>query len=320
MPDRSPSRLPAASCPTSPRGAVRLQDLALGLSACGLAVAAAVAGHRIGDERALLALPGGFPLGDLDGDGLSDLQEQALASNPLLLDTDFDGLSDREELARGSDPTDPESLPSGDEHGVGLVGVASGPTLQLDLLVYVPGPASNVATVDAHFGVYFGGQWIELPVGVLLAYSSVEVVNSSTGGLVFSLKSPWNATTVANVGSLAFWAAVGALGEAPSGASVLQLTTSSGVLHSVQASPAGSSQGAGAAYRPIVPSEELPSNFTPGQMCVQELALAGAEGAVSVYEVQGADCQPADAYCSPGCAATAGSTVQVLDPLALLGG
>ena len=89
MPDRSPTRAPAESGPSPRRGTSRLQDLALGLSACGLAAAAAVAGHWVGDERGLLALPSGFPLGDADGDGLSDLQEQATTSNPLLADTDF---------------------------------------------------------------------------------------------------------------------------------------------------------------------------------------------------------------------------------------
>jgi hypothetical protein len=50
---------------------------------------------------------------DDDGDGLSDAQEAALGTNPLLADTDGDGFDDGIEVAAGTDPLDPDSFPQG---------------------------------------------------------------------------------------------------------------------------------------------------------------------------------------------------------------
>jgi len=49
--------------------------------------------------------------GDFDGDRLTNRQEQALGSNPLLSDTDEDGFTDLAEMNAGSDPADPQGLP-----------------------------------------------------------------------------------------------------------------------------------------------------------------------------------------------------------------
>ena len=46
---------------------------------------------------------------DTDDDGLSDGEESALGTDPLDSDTDDDGLSDGEEVAAGTDPLDPDS-------------------------------------------------------------------------------------------------------------------------------------------------------------------------------------------------------------------
>jgi len=50
---------------------------------------------------------------DDDGDGLSDAQEVAFGTNPLLADTDGDGFDDGTEVAAGTDPLDSESFPQG---------------------------------------------------------------------------------------------------------------------------------------------------------------------------------------------------------------
>jgi len=57
---------------------------------------------------------------DLDGDGLSDEEEQNLGTNPENPDTDTDGLSDREEIkVYGTSPlnpdTDNDGIPDGEE-------------------------------------------------------------------------------------------------------------------------------------------------------------------------------------------------------------
>jgi len=51
---------------------------------------------------------------DDDGDGLSDAQEAALGTHPLLADTDGDGFDDGTEVAAGTDPLDSESFPQGE--------------------------------------------------------------------------------------------------------------------------------------------------------------------------------------------------------------
>jgi len=48
---------------------------------------------------------------DDDDDGLSDLQEATIGTNPLLADTDGDGFDDGEEVSAGSDPLDPDDIP-----------------------------------------------------------------------------------------------------------------------------------------------------------------------------------------------------------------
>ena len=52
----------------------------------------------------------GLPLGpDYDGDGLPDIDEERLGTDPLDPDTDGDGLSDGDEVAVGTDPLDPDT-------------------------------------------------------------------------------------------------------------------------------------------------------------------------------------------------------------------
>ena len=47
--------------------------------------------------------------GDPDGDGRTNIQEQAAGTNPVVADTDGDGLSDGQEQAAGTNPNNPET-------------------------------------------------------------------------------------------------------------------------------------------------------------------------------------------------------------------
>jgi len=48
---------------------------------------------------------------DTDGDGLTDLEEESLGTDPTLTDTDGDGYDDDEELAQNTDPLDDADHP-----------------------------------------------------------------------------------------------------------------------------------------------------------------------------------------------------------------
>ena len=48
---------------------------------------------------------------DTDGDGLSDVEEEALGTDPTLTDTDGDGYDDDEELTGNTDPLDDADHP-----------------------------------------------------------------------------------------------------------------------------------------------------------------------------------------------------------------
>ena len=58
---------------------------------------------------------------DHDGDGLSNIDEAALETNPLNPDTSGDGLSDGDEVEAGTDPLDPtgenSAVKAGDKTG-----------------------------------------------------------------------------------------------------------------------------------------------------------------------------------------------------------
>ena len=60
----------------------------------------------------------------------------------------------------------------------------------------------------------------------------------------------------------------------------------------------------GVVYRPLVPSDRIPSTWSGGEICFQHTTAVGVNGVSIVHEVESADCQPMDTYCSPGdCAA-----------------
>lgn len=78
--------------------------------------AVVIAGNTRRETLALLDM-------DMDGDGLTNVEEGLLGTNPFLEDSDEDGLSDLEEMELGTDPlfidTDEDGISDGDEVSAG---------------------------------------------------------------------------------------------------------------------------------------------------------------------------------------------------------
>lgn len=78
---------------------------------------------------------------DFDGDGLSNLQEITIGSNPLNPDTDHDGFSDGDEVAAGTSPVDPTSFPvqvvASYPQNLALEGYATGQSASQPVILYL---------------------------------------------------------------------------------------------------------------------------------------------------------------------------------------
>ena len=92
---------------------------------------------------------------DADADGLPDLGERAIGTNPNLADTDRDGLSDAAEIAQGLDPLDDRGFPTGIISSLPLQGEAKevatvgSLTSAQGQLAYVATGSYGLAVVDA---------------------------------------------------------------------------------------------------------------------------------------------------------------------------
>jgi len=97
---------------------------------------------------------------DTDGDGVPDGQEVKLGTNPLDPDTDHDGLTDGQELALGTNPlsadTDGDGIPDGIEVRLGLNPLVPDPTTTVQGRV-VDGSGNPVAGASTVVFTYFTG-------------------------------------------------------------------------------------------------------------------------------------------------------------------
>ena len=103
------------------RGLMGRREFVRRLTLAGVSSAAAVAYAQSLDSKAAAAPMGrnahgfistfqDYPVGDVDGDGLSDDEEDDLGTDPEDADTDNDGVDDGQEVDCGSDPNDQNSV------------------------------------------------------------------------------------------------------------------------------------------------------------------------------------------------------------------
>ena len=133
---------------------------------------------------------------DTDGDGLPDMGELAIGTDPTKRDTDGDGLTDDAEITQGLDPLDNRGFPTGIISSLPLRGEAKevvlegSPTNPTALTAYVATGSHGLAIVDAsQFNAPIILGQLDLP-GDATDVSvdpnlKIAVVAANTGGLHF---------------------------------------------------------------------------------------------------------------------------------------
>jgi len=337
---------------------VRCRRRKLILPIAALAVAGAWA---LSESGVMAAAPGAAASGvvhagggfvyDYDYDGLTDLVEGVLGSDPYHPDSDRDGFTDLEEFARGSHPGQAQSRPLPGSLGlsVSASGEADGPHLQV-ATYFTDGTLNNK---NFNFGVVVDGTFRMLPDLVRQQGVRVELHDASTRrGQVLIMDIPIAEGFIHSAGQASFFATLNVDGSPViDAADGVDLVSDHGIVHVVLPGPqarwqafqaqqnqggggngggnggtlngSSSSTSTGTVYRPIPTGggDDLPSTFTPGEICFKASVEVGNQNGVSSREVVAADCITGwDSYCSGDCAGSVGETVQTFDPLGLVGG
>jgi hypothetical protein len=302
------------------------------LAGVGVAIALVTAwGRTLGAPSELLAEGFGESI-DTDNDGLDDTFELILGTSPFEIDTDFDLFTDSEEIARHSDPRDAGSFPLANALSIGQSAFVAGDEFRLVTLIYVPYAIANWSAMDLRLGLHTSAGTIELPPDIYAPFTTLTIVPTAMPGSIgLRLESSVPVATFAYVTNFAFIATItDQVGSAPKGAAATNLAWIAGVLAVVE--PTSSSVVAPRNYspnpgsgpllsvRPIVVAEDVPPAFTSGEICLQSTTEVGYVDGVVELLVDSSNCEPADAYCAPTCAFEAGTTKEIVDPLALIGG
>lgn len=307
--------------------------------AVGIAGVALATGLHVGSPNGLWAAEGfsangshGVVEPDSDGDGLLDVLEQVLWLDPDRADSDRDGWRDAEELARGSNPKSAASVPAPQEIGLGVHGYSVDGRLHVVLAIYQRGG------VGADHAFELSAVTREFEVALLprdyVPLSRIEVVEGfDPQDTVHLIDMELPGRIVRRFGELSF-----ALRGAEAGASMvteaaaMTVTTVNGSPFAVGFAPAGAVGGLtppakggnrSTIYQSLVPSTRISSqapSSSDGQICVQSTRVVGSGGSSVVLEVVKGVCQDGDGACPSSCSGSAGSTISVVDPIALLGG
>jgi len=261
---------------------------------------------------------------DLDNDGLADALELRLGTAPDLADTDGDAYSDAEEVARGSVPYSSNSVPDADPLGLGLQVYQTGGPLKLVSIFYVGD--GNLATKAISMGARVGSAVRTAPVSYFTKNAKfTTLAGSEAGSTVLVIDAPVDPLLIQRFGSMSFFTTIANQGKVTD-AGVVNVVWKSGLLleYLIEAVPTAVHARSGGQttgrYEPI-DIDAVPGDWTPDQICAQSMSISGSVGPVVIQEVIEAECESGwDAYCDPACPATVGTTVETLDPGALIGG
>lgn len=264
---------------------------------------------------------------DYDRDGLPDTLEASLGTSPDNADSDRDGYTDAEEYARRSDPLNRDSAPRAEDVQLQMYAYQQGRRLHPLVAIYVNG---DFRDAGFQMGVLLRGALVYVPIDFWLKHATITVVPTGRPGESVMVFEPTVSTQmVFGPGQISFFAtlqhngtiaAADALNLAAVGGSIIEREYTA--FRSDMANPSvGTSQGGSSVYSPIGGGSQDPSSWSAGEICAQGLAVAGVNGPIVTQEVVSADCAPDwDSFCDSSCAGTVGDTVQVLDPVVLIGG
>ncbi|MEZ5979901.1 MAG: thrombospondin type 3 repeat-containing protein [Planctomycetota bacterium] len=296
-----------------------------------VAVGVAVMSHEVATAPEVHAV--GFEIGpDTDLDGLSDVFEDVLSTNAAAIDSDGDGFTDLEEIARQSDPRNELSIPVTSGKSIGQAAFVEGAQMRVLTLVYVPWAAVDWSKFDLHMGLQTPVGTIELGPEVYAPLSTLKFYpGSKPGSLVARLESTVPASIFEGIGSFALYATLAELPSTkPAYAAATNFVEVAGVFAAIERTDAAvlapraltpsSGSGPMLSIWPLVPPEDVPSAFIVGQICIQTTTEVGYVGATLEVLVDSSDCKSADSYCSPTCPFEIGTTKQIVDALALIGG
>jgi len=264
------------------------------------------------------------PLQDRDGDGLDDALEAGQCSAVDLVDSDGDGWNDAEELARGSLATVHDSQPEAQAQSIGAAAYMRGGRLHVALALYVQ--SGSLRGVDLDVGIRALDRMVPLAPA---KYSPLAVLTSvptrNPGELLLVLDIVVPNTPLLRSGAMSVYATM-SLRDVVKAAAAVNLVmlgdTPAALIRPAQWSPAAQELlGPGLMHRPLG-GTQAPIGWSSGEVCFQQLASVGAHGAVVTQEVTTASCMNGwDAYCDGGsCASSVGTTVDLVDPAALIGG
>ena len=259
---------------------------------------------------------------DADRDGLTDLQEKILGTAPNLADPDGDGFTDLEEITRHSDPHDSASIPSTTRVNLAVFARAEADQLLVSTAVFVKnGP---LPTSGFKFGAVVDGVQYTLRPRAYLEATRMQIHRTRDGGTIFVLETALVDTLVGWLGGMSFFSTVvDQLDPDVTLVQALNVTEVDGLLMSYSAiGPDETGGPTGVIYRPLVDEKDVPAEETSkGQACFQTTSTVGSKGASIVQEVESASCEEMDSFCAPtSCSAAVGTTIDLVDPGALIGG
>jgi len=265
--------------------------------------------------------------GDVDGDGLSDTQEQVLETFAHVADTDGDGYSDTEELARHSDPLVANSVPQTTQPSAGLTARGEDGFLRLVMCVHEPAQQRGDALI--RLGVAAGGNVYPVPIDRLALSGTMTFADGSAGSSITCLDVPIDPAFVHAHGFVSFFVASGSRsGQVLESAGKIDVFSDGQTLYlqsttSPTLSRQQTGQGGATIRRPIpvVVGPPPESNWVAGSVCFQRSQVVGVNGARLLHQIVEADCVDGwDTFCSGDCSSAVGDTYETIDPWALIGG